>query len=282
MLKYEQNYENEGFWISDREVQNVPIHWHAYYEVELCMGGNGIQILNGVQFPINRGTLSLLTPRDFHRIECESGSLQIKTFCFYENIISPSIVQLFRDNSAPFRVTYSDEDYEHILRCYRELEAEDAKNDSIKRFALKRRIELICMDVIRKAVRERVENKTANSVESSEYRDLHAIRTVLTYINEHYHEQLSREQMAEMLHISPSYFSTLFKETLGISFSHYVTDLRMERAMHLIRFSDEPIRSIAYAIGYNSSSLFYRKFEEYYHTVPSKIQRQNGRKGREM
>ncbi len=281
MLKYEQNYENEGFWISDREVQNVPIHWHAYYEVELCMDGNGIQIINGVQFPICRGTLSLLTPRDFHRIECETGSIKLRTFCFYENTISSSITQLMRENNAPFRVNYSDAGYEEMLRYYKALEEEDNKTDTIRKFALKRRIELICMEIMRKALDERKVNKTPYSIDSSEYRDLHSIRTVLTFINEHYHEHLSREQMAEMLHISPSYFSTLFKETLGISFSRYVTDLRMERAMHLIRFSDEPIRSIAYSVGYNSGSLFYRKFEEYYHTVPSKIQRQNGRKDRE-
>ncbi len=281
MLKYETEYGNNGFWISDREVQNVPIHWHSYYEVELCMGGEGIQIINGVERTVKKGSLSLLTPRDFHRLEVAEGSLKLKTFCFYEHIISPSIAQLFTENEAPYQVAYTGEEFERILRAYTELEEESCRaDDGIRRLALKRRIELTCMDIIRKALHERKLYKNQKTVESAEFRDLHTIRTVLTYINEHFHEQITREQMAEMLHFSPSYFSNIFKNTLGISFSRYVTDCRMARAMQLIRFSDETISSIAHAVGYNSSSLFYRKFEEYYHTVPSKIQRQLGKKDR--
>ena len=60
------------------------------------------------------------------------------------------------------------------------------------------------------------------------------------YIAGHYtDEQLSVESLCSHIHLSPTYFSTLFKREMGMSFTAYVTQIRMDEAVRLLRDTGE-------------------------------------------
>lgn len=63
------------------------------------------------------------------------------------------------------------------------------------------------------------------------------------------------------------------REHRHVSLSDYITDCRMKMAHALIMNTDEPINSIVQKVGYNSPSLFYRKFYEYYRVKPGELPR---------
>lgn len=62
----------------------------------------------------------------------------------------------------------------------------------------------------------------------------HVLQRALLYIGQRYKEELSMEQTAEHVNLSPYYFSKLFKLQTGENFSDYVTRLRIEEAKRLI------------------------------------------------
>ena len=89
---------------------------------------------------------------------------------------------------------------------------------------------------------------------------------------EHYPESdLSVDSLCAHLHLSPAYFSTLFKKNTGMSFTSYVTKVRMEAAVKLLRDTDEKNYRIAEKTGYIDPNYFSYVFKRYYGVTPTKF-----------
>lgn len=97
---------------------------------------------------------------------------------------------------------------------------------------------------------------------SGEARYSEAIREAVAYINNHMHENISVKHLADKLHMNASYFSVLFKEQTGISFSDYMKRIRMQKAKELLLTTRLPIWVIAEKIGYQTDKYFIRVFKE--------------------
>ena len=92
------------------------------------------------------------------------------------------------------------------------------------------------------------------------------------YIAGHYtNEQLSVEALCSHIHLSPTYFSTLFKREVGMSFTAYVTQVRMDEAVRLLRETDEKTYRIAQQIGYSDPNYFSYVFKRHFGLSPSKF-----------
>lgn len=91
------------------------------------------------------------------------------------------------------------------------------------------------------------------------------------YINAHYGEsELSVEKLCEHLHLSPAYFSTLFKREVGMSFIAYVTVVRMEAAASMLRSTEDKTYLIARRCGYDDPNYFSYVFKRHFGMTPTK------------
>lgn len=91
------------------------------------------------------------------------------------------------------------------------------------------------------------------------------------FIAGHYSDSdLSVETLCSHLHLSSAYFSTLFKREVGMSFTAYVTEMRMKRAAELLRETDEKTYLIAEQIGYADPNYFSYVFKHQFGLSPSK------------
>lgn len=101
---------------------------------------------------------------------------------------------------------------------------------------------------------------------SKKYR---ALLRVTHYIDEHYAEGVSLEEVAEATGISRYYVSHLFKELMDSTFVGYVNELRLNHAAMLLATTDSPIIEIASKSGFNNLSNFNRAFKMYFGKTPS-------------
>lgn len=95
------------------------------------------------------------------------------------------------------------------------------------------------------------------------------IREAIDFIKHHLQSDLTLKEVAEFVHLNPSYFSALFKEHTAITFSEYVTRRRIQRAKELLISTNLPITEIAEESGYKTAKYFIKIFKELEGVTPS-------------
>ena len=99
----------------------------------------------------------------------------------------------------------------------------------------------------------------------------------IAYINDHPTETVSMKDMAELCHLSPSYFSRLFSRELGETFVNYVNRGKIERAKKQLRESSMSISQIAADAGYIDTSHFIQLFKRFEGVTPTVYRQYNYR-----
>ena len=83
---------------------------------------------------------------------------------------------------------------------------------------------------------------------------------VVSYIDQNYMRRLTLEDVAQHVYLHKTYVSQLFTKHLGISFSTYLENVRINKAKELLHTTDMSIQEVAAAVGYASSSYFSKVF----------------------
>ncbi|HPF36742.1 MAG TPA: AraC family transcriptional regulator [Candidatus Krumholzibacteria bacterium] len=98
-------------------------------------------------------------------------------------------------------------------------------------------------------------------VATSEIQDFRA-EYACRYVLQNYSENINRDRMAEMVHLSPGYFSNLFRVEVGMSFSDYLIQIRIDNAKRLLRRFDLSVEEVSKQCGFNSLAHFSRTFKD--------------------
>lgn len=91
---------------------------------------------------------------------------------------------------------------------------------------------------------------------------------VLEYINENYMNKITLNDLAQSVHLSVSYLSTLFKKSVGRSFKSYLINLRMKKAETLIRTENYPLVQVASMVGYQDYAHFSKIYKKIHGVSP--------------
>ncbi|WP_147534674.1 helix-turn-helix domain-containing protein [Bacillus marasmi] len=91
----------------------------------------------------------------------------------------------------------------------------------------------------------------------------------IDYISNHFADEITCTKVAAHINFSPTYFSRLFKKETGRSYVEYVSFVRLQRAIALIRHSDSTLEQIAEELGFNTPNYFSNTFKKYVGLTPS-------------
>ena len=86
---------------------------------------------------------------------------------------------------------------------------------------------------------------------------------VKNYIDQHYSEAISLEEIAKAVKANKYYLAHVFKNETGFSPLHYVSRRRLGEAQNLLINTDMSITQIAATVGYNNSNYFQNIFRRY-------------------
>lgn len=108
-----------------------------------------------------------------------------------------------------------------------------------------------------------------------EQRQRDYVLQVVEYIEYHYAEIISIEDIATYCHLSRSYLGTIFKKEYARSIQEFLIGFRLAKARELLLNSNESIKNIAHRVGYTSQLNFSRSFQKRFHSSPSQWRHEN-------
>lgn len=98
------------------------------------------------------------------------------------------------------------------------------------------------------------------------------------YLEEHYNEELSLQQISEVFHMAPQYFSRQFRKETGQTFYHRLIAVRLRHAKQDMLESDAPLLRLAMSNGFANLESFYRYFQEDTGKTPQEWRAENRKK----
>lgn len=256
---------NDGFWIKARNVCSnsmfkSTVHFHDYFELELTVYGEATHLVNGKEVAMKKGYCSLMRKNDFHTFRFNEEDIFIYTINFYMNNISQAVYYKMLSYESFMQCYLDDKTFEKILSLCKILDDEfnnpSKEYKSIQKFLLDS-IMLIFMSNINSDNVENVTNKNK------------LIQKTIYYIEENFLDsQLSLTTIADRLNVSKNYLGHIFKKTLGISFSDYVKNKRLDYSLELLDQNIMSINAVAAKSGFTSTAYFISQFKSLYNTTP--------------
>jgi two-component system, response regulator YesN len=99
-----------------------------------------------------------------------------------------------------------------------------------------------------------------------------AVEKACRYINENYHKEITRQEVADVTGLNPNYFSILFKEQMGKTYIKYLTELRMEKAKLMLQ-NGHKVSKVSETVGYHTYRHFSDIFKKYVGVPPGQYKK---------
>ena len=104
-------------------------------------------------------------------------------------------------------------------------------------------------------------------------RDFSYAKTAIAYINENYRREISLEEIAGVVNLSPSYFSKYFKSVTQVSFSEYLANLRLGNAVNDMLTHNATVSGAASDNGFANVKSFITQCKKVYHCTPAQYKK---------
>ena len=108
---------------------------------------------------------------------------------------------------------------------------------------------------------------------SREFRNVNLIDKAVRYMEENYNQEIGLEDVAKQVYLSTCYFSRLFKQVKGWSFTEYLTHVRMEEARKLLVNTSYSVAEIAMRVGFRDARYFSQVFKKHVGKTPGTYRR---------
>lgn len=240
-----------------RQLLHLPVHWHDnYLEIELILDGEGIESLNGIDVPVKKGSMTVLSYTDIHTMTQKDTLTFINinvAYDFLDNSIKNHLAQ-----NSNIMCQLEGDDFEYVSHmCHKLVEYTDKKDDKLILMTAKYLISSILMEAF-----SRTKSNTIGENPG-------IVQKIIQYINTNINKELTLEGMANHFNTSANYMGKLFKKHVGVSFNDYVNKVKLKHACTLIVSSNSTIKEIAHSCGFGSLEYFYYVFKKYNKMTPS-------------
>lgn len=95
------------------------------------------------------------------------------------------------------------------------------------------------------------------------------VRATLSFVEDNLHRRTYVGEAAQLVRLSRSRFTDLFKSEVGMSLTQYLKKTRIKKARQLLETTFEPVKAIAVEVGYNDPTRFEREFKKSCGLTPS-------------
>lgn len=257
----------------------VPLHWHDELELIYIKKGTGIITVDFTPYQVSAGTVALIIPGQLHSIEQSAQeSMEYENIIFHPDILISKKTDACNTDflapllsgtlSVPLLYTPDSLHYAEIVAC---LDANDdisRTNPAGYQLFIKSQLFMLFFILTGKCA--------TNERPKKDYKSLEKMKLILKYVENHYMDKITIEEIANEAGLSQSHFMKYFKNTMGTSFIDYLNEYRLTMASRLLMSSDSSVLAIASEVGYENLSYFNRTFKKRFAMTPREYRKNSG------
>lgn len=253
------------------ENENYPPHWHTPFEVIMPVKNGYTAVVGEQHYELREGDILLICPGIVHELFApESGEriifqpslsqIQIRELDLLISLLRPAVL-ITKEEFPDFHPV--------AQKLMLEIKEEYFLCEPYYETAIYSRFMRILVDIGR--LHGALKHPVSDASNSRQKDYLDKFLYITNYINEHFAENLSLEQVADLAGFSKYHFTRLFKQYTDTSFYKYLNQKRIDYAKTLLLDPDLPVIDVALQCGFSSLSAFLRMFKQLNKCTPTEF-----------
>ena len=242
-------------------------HWHSYFEITCVLEGKGNYFVNGQEYTMEKDDVIIFNNVEPHGWNLLSGDMKLLVMIFSPEFVAEKIsvfdtryLKPFVERGSNFKNRLGREDEINpeirvgIQEIYKEWQ------DRKEGYPLM--IKANVLRILTMLIRSYQDESKSDEMLKEKKTAMKRLEQAFSYIDEHYCEKITLEEVSSSVYMSANYFSSYFRKVTNISFSDYVTRMRISHARELLREGKKNVTEIAMECGFHNISNFYRLYKK--------------------
>ncbi|MGO3603527.1 MAG: AraC family transcriptional regulator [Enterococcus malodoratus] len=248
--------------VNDGDILTTP-HWHREVELIYVTKGTISLGIDDVPYKLSEGEIAFIGGGLIHYVLASPGSerfvyqfdLSYFTAGNKENL---DLQKLFAE-VLPISPQWQREDEATVRRLLEAMNLESEKQETGYQFALRAELFQLITLLLRNVPKQAKQSKKIKKLATQDV--LEKLDVIFSYVEAHYQEELTLQNIAEVSGYSSFYFTKFFKKNTGKTFLTFLNEYRIDKAKWLLINSDLPVSEIITQTGFESDKTFYRLFK---------------------
>lgn len=259
----------EVFRYKDAYLKEVALHHHDFYEVYFFLSGNVQYNIESHSYLLTPGDVLLISPMELHQPMFGSEHREYERIVLW---IDKQFLEGFSQPGASFTACFDTDNPNHsnllrpegvqrqfLMFLLEQLLSEGSSKEPYQEIAAMSYLAQVLVLLNRLALQQQREPSAA--AQDS------AVYSVLGYINEHYNEALTLDDLANRFFVSKYHLAREFQRLVGTSVHRYIVQKRLVMAKQMLS-SGKPSSEVYQSCGFGDYSNFYRAFKAEYQISP--------------
>lgn len=279
------------FTVSDKALSGYQMHAHDYMQIWYVIRGQCAHYVEDRVYRLSVGDSFLIPPNMMHKTDLQPGTNIICCDFSLEAVLSQSdqqnivygelnlmnVLYFLQDSKARWPCfQLQQQTRRRVERLMNELLEEYEQATYYYQEVLQIKIQELLLLFMREFATS-PDHKIADQL-YEKYKALMA--KAIRYIDEHYSEPLTLDELCKRFALSKTYFCYLFKLITRQTFTEYLTDLRLRTAMKLLEDTSYSITQISEKLGFSNVSYFSKLFKAFTGSPPKTYRKEHSNSGK--
>lgn len=265
--------------VNEGDILTTP-HWHKEVEIILIRSGTVYLGIHDMPIQAFEGDIIFIGSGELHYVlaspESERLVFQFDISFFQElSFLKNTSCSLHEAImfSEPNSQNWSEELHQHVRNLLEQIYEEATQQKDGYSYAIKGYLCLMMTLIFRELKHKDQHQMTRIGFNSNQ--TLEKLDEIFRYIELHYTQPLTLEEISAHVGFSSFYFTKFFKKNTGITFLTFLNEYRIEKAKWILLNENLPMLDLMERTGFSNSKTFYRLFKQITHTSPSEFKRRH-------
>ncbi|MGL5436885.1 MAG: AraC family transcriptional regulator [Lachnospiraceae bacterium] len=263
-------WPRENLYVSGfvHEIMNYRYHWHSSeYELNILLHGDQEFRVGNKSHLLEEDDVVLINPGSGHASFAQQANTRALVIHFSAAALKPYVIRghtFHFPNCCSTVETKDNPSYNRIRFYAAQIYHNAQKRDPYALLAAKASLELLLATLCSMFHPQLVKKPADEDIQLQE-----TIQHMINYIELHYNEKLSLEDLANYSQYNRTYVSTLFKKAVGINFYEYLTRVRFQKALIDLSTTSKNLTEVALDNGFADLKSFNTRFKEAINRSPA-------------